>query len=73
MSATVTVSVRIPLKQISLIRKAAQRAGVKLATFVRDGAYHHALVTLNTPSPDDRDIARALTLAVRKRIAAGSK
>lgn len=50
MSATVTVSVRIPLKQSAVIKRAAKAAGLKLATFVRDAAYEYALIRLSTPT-----------------------
>ena len=52
MSATITVSVRFPLKQAAQIKRAAKVAGVKLATFVRDGAHAQALITLATVPTD---------------------
>lgn len=53
MSATITVSVRIPLKQAKLIKRAARAQGVKLATFVREQAYIRATMYLQPASIAD--------------------
>lgn len=51
MSATITVSVRIPLKQAKVIKRAAKAQGIKLATFMREQSYIRAEMVLeNTPS-----------------------
>ena len=46
MSATITVSVRFPLKQAATVKRAAKRAGLKLATFVRKQSYLGALAAI---------------------------
>lgn len=67
MSATVTVSVRIPLEQHRVIKRAAKAMGAKVATFVRAGAYHHAVTTLAMlPTADER---AALDSFITKRSA----
>lgn len=50
MSATVTVSVRIPLEQHRAIKRAAKAAGLKIATFVREGAFLYATLRIQPPA-----------------------
>jgi uncharacterized protein (DUF1778 family) len=42
MGATITVSVRIPLAQAKVIKRAAKAKGLKLATYIREAAFHTA-------------------------------
>jgi hypothetical protein len=57
MSATVTVSVRIPLKMIAAIRRAAAARHTKVAAYVRQASYECALRELAVkPTDGDRKV-----------------
>ena len=64
MSATITVSVRFPLKQAAMVKRAAKQAGLKLATFVRKQSYLGALAKIKgyAGAPEIFDEAAAMVI-----------